>query len=135
MATAIDPNGFQPRLAGAHDIDFRMISDMQCFVRLCSASFDSDIDEASFTIADVTLTGPSGAVAITGVSHLMNHTYRIAFAKPSSAGTHTLTVGPNITDAIGNRMDQNGNGSMDCYVIDGLGASYYEIIYRKTCWD
>jgi hypothetical protein len=32
-------------------------------------------------------------------------------------------------------IDSNGNGSMDCYIIDGLGASYYEIIYQKWCWD
>jgi len=73
-------------------------------------SFDKEIDPASFTTADVSLTGPGGAVGASGVQHLVNHTYRIAFPRPVVAGAYTLAVGPDITDPLGNRMDQNGDG-------------------------
>ncbi|MCX5676599.1 MAG: Ig-like domain-containing protein, partial [Planctomycetota bacterium] len=80
-------------------------------IEYVDVSFDKEIDPSSLTTADVSLVGPAGAVGVTGVSHLFNHTYRISLTRPAQAGTHTLTVGPNVTDALGNRMDQHGDGT------------------------
>ena len=57
-------------------------------------TFDKTIDGATFTTADVSLTGPAGSVGITGVSFLSGLTYRVNVSPVSDAGTYTLSVGP-----------------------------------------
>ncbi len=76
-------------------------------------TFSESINPSSFTAADVTLTGPGGAVAVTGVTPVAgtgNTQFDITFAVQSTAGVYTFTVGPNVADAAGNLMDQNQNG-------------------------
>ncbi len=75
-------------------------------------TFNEAILASSFTTAGVdTLTGPAGAITPTGVSQLSSTQYEVTFAAQSgTGGTYTLTVGPNITDAYGDPMNQNGNG-------------------------
>jgi hypothetical protein len=41
-------------------------------------------------------------------------------------GGYNLTIGPNITDLFGNRMDQNGNG------VNGEEADQYQDKVRAT---
>lgn len=77
-------------------------------------TFSEPVNAASFTTADVvTLSGPTGAFTASGVTAVAgtnNTQFDVTFAARTAAGTYTLTVGPDITDAAGNRMDQNGNG-------------------------
>lgn len=70
-------------------------------------TFAVPILATSFTPADVRLTGPLGLVPITSVSHVLDNTYRIAFAALTAEGDYTALVGPEITDAAGNLMDQD----------------------------
>ncbi len=85
-----------------------------------TVEFDGYINAASFTPADVTVTGPNGPVAVTGVTDItvpdpvtqinLHNRYRIDFVPQNTDGTYTITVGPNITDAGGTKMNQDGDG-------------------------
>src|SRR5262249_53227479 len=56
------------------------------------------------------LTGPAGNIATTAVTKISSTQYEIDFAAQTTLGTYSLTVGPHISDAAGNEMDQNQNG-------------------------
>ncbi len=75
-------------------------------------TFDIPTQPGSFTPADVTLTGPGGAIAVSGVVSIGGNAYRISFPAQSAHGTYTVRVGPNISDLSGlvTQMDQNQNG-------------------------
>ena len=75
-------------------------------------TFDIPTQAASFTPADVVITGPTGAIAASSVLSLGGNAYRIAFPAQSAHGSYTVRVGPNISDASGlvTQMDQNQNG-------------------------
>ncbi len=76
-------------------------------------TFSEAIDPATFTTADVSLTGPTGSLSITAVQAVAgsgNTKFTVSFAALTTDGTYTLKVGPNVNDTAGNPMDQNGNG-------------------------
>ena len=73
--------------------------------------FDETIDEASFTTADVRrLDGPHGAIAPTAVNRLSSNQYEVTFPSQNAAGMYSLELGPSISDAAGNLMDQDADG-------------------------
>jgi len=74
-----------------------------------TVAFSEPINAASFTAADVVLTGPGGTIPITSITGA-GTTFRLNFASQTTAGAYTLTIGPTITDTVGNLMDQNNNG-------------------------
>lgn len=71
--------------------------------------FDEPVAAASFTSADVTLSGPHGAVSVISVTPVTNQHFRVDVEDQVALGVYTLTLGPQITDLAGNPMDQNGN--------------------------
>ncbi len=74
--------------------------------------FNLPMDLATFTPDQLHLTGPDGAIPITGVvpvSGSNNTQFDLMFAPQGAAGLYTLVVGPDIRDLYGNAMDQNGN--------------------------
>jgi hypothetical protein len=74
--------------------------------------FSGALTPTSFTPADVTLVGPgSGAVAVSAVSPLAPDLYRISLEPQTDRGTYGIGVGPDIADATGQLLDQNGNGT------------------------
>jgi subtilisin family serine protease len=76
-------------------------------------TFDEEVNPATFTHSQVTLTGPSGAISGVSVSVVAgsnNHQFDISFPSQTAPGTYTLVVGPDIQDWYGNDMNQNGNG-------------------------
>ncbi|HLP77175.1 MAG TPA: CARDB domain-containing protein, partial [Candidatus Paceibacterota bacterium] len=74
-------------------------------------TFDEAIDSASFTAADVALSGPGGSFAATGVSVLSSNQFRVSFPAQAAIGAYTLTFGPGIADVAGNLMNQNSNAT------------------------
>lgn len=75
--------------------------------------FNEKINAGSFTIADVTLSGPDGgfaALSVVPVNGTNNTQFDIAFPPKSKPGTYSLTLGVDIFDIAANRMNQNGNG-------------------------
>src|SRR5205814_1599893 len=74
-------------------------------------TFSETILGSSFTSADVTFSGPGGAIPITNVQLISGTTYRLSFAAQTASGKYQIALGPDITDLSGNRMDQNANGT------------------------
>src|SRR5262249_2232012 len=76
------------------------------------------------------LIGPGGAKATVGgvreggidVRGIPNASFVVSFL-PAGPGDYTLTVGPDIRDLFGNRMDQDGDGKIGLGVRDGLGKA------------
>ncbi|MCB1125450.1 MAG: hypothetical protein KDM81_03065, partial [Verrucomicrobiae bacterium] len=75
-------------------------------------TFNTPINPATYTTADVQLTGSSGAITATAVSSLGGNTYRVTFPGQSDHGFVSVRIGPAISGAGGVLigMDQNGNG-------------------------
>ena len=76
-------------------------------------TFNEEINPATFTPSQVTLSGPGGTitgVSVAAVAGSNDHTFAITFPTQSAAGTYTLKVGPDIQDWYGNDLDQNRNG-------------------------
>ena len=72
-------------------------------------TFNEAIDPTTFTAVDVTLAGPNGDVAVTGVTIIDGQIFGIEFAQQAAEGRYTFTIGPNISDLHGNAMNRNGN--------------------------
>src|SRR5262249_340967 len=70
------------------------------------ANFGSRRDPACFAPAQVTFTGPAGAIDVTvvPVPFTNNTQFLISFAPQGLAGDYTLTLSPDITDAFGNPL-------------------------------
>ena len=74
-------------------------------------TFDQPIASASFTAEDISIVDPRGvSVSINGLEKVGTTTYRFLFAQQDLGGSYSVTIGPQITDAVGNAMDQDGNG-------------------------
>jgi subtilisin-like proprotein convertase family protein len=76
--------------------------------------FGGAVNPATFTTADVTVTGPNGPVAITSVIDIsgnnIHNVYQINFTTGQTAtGNYTVKIGPDVLDLSGNAMDQNEN--------------------------
>jgi methionine-rich copper-binding protein CopC len=76
--------------------------------------FNTPIDPASFTPDQAALTAPDGTAipvtSITPIDGTSDTQFSIGFDPLATAGSYTLTVGPNVLDKFGNPMDQNLNG-------------------------
>ena len=81
--------------------------------------FTGPVLNTSFDQTDVTLVPNSGnssisAISVTPVPNIvggadLRDTFDIVFATPVNAGNYTLTIGQDITDLAGNKMNQNNN--------------------------
>src|SRR5262249_49409348 len=92
-------------------------------------TFNEEINPATFTPAQVTLTGPAGTISgvtVSAVTGSNNHQLVIAFPTQQRGATYTLTVGPPIPNWNRNSMDHNRNGingePADAYVMT-IGSS------------
>ncbi len=76
--------------------------------------FDEFLDIASISIADdiISFIGPSGAIPLSEVTSLSlnGNLLKVGFNAQTAAGTYTMKIGPRIADAVGNLMDQDGDG-------------------------
>ena len=73
-------------------------------------TFDEEIDGNSFDLSDVLVSGPAGPIQAEAVEQLDPTTFRVSFPAQSEKGGYTVTIGSDITDVAGNRMDQDGDG-------------------------
>ena len=66
----------------------------------------------SFTVDDVAqLSGPGGPISPAAVNRLTETEYEVVFAPQTASGVYALTIGPDVLDATGNQMDQDGDGT------------------------
>ena len=76
-------------------------------------TFNEEINPATFTASQVTLTGPGGSISgvtVTAVAGSNNHQFTISFPAQTAAGAYTLTVGPRHPGLVRQCMNQNRNG-------------------------
>ena len=73
-------------------------------------TFSEIIAPASFTLDDVTLTGPGGAVTVSSLQPTGDRSFRLTFPRQTLQGDYVLQIGPNVTDLVGNPMNQDGDG-------------------------
>jgi hypothetical protein len=76
-------------------------------------TFNTSIDPSTFTLADLTFTGPNGAItvaSVTAVAGSNNTQFDVSFAPQSASGGYSLVVGPDVRNVRGTAMDQNNNG-------------------------
>ncbi len=70
----------------------------------------TDAVDVSSLRQGVSVTGPDGlSVAIRGVADLGGNVYRLDVEPQTAAGVYSLTVGADVMDRAGNRLNQNGN--------------------------
>jgi subtilisin family serine protease len=77
-------------------------------------NFNEEVNPSTFTAAQVTLTGPKGAISgltVSVVAGSNDHQFLISFPGQTTPGPYHLTVGPAIRDWYGNAMNQNRNGT------------------------
>ncbi len=93
-------------------------------------TFSESINATTFTAADIAnFTGPNGAVAVGGVQVVAgsnNTQFNVTFAAQTAAGAYQFDLGPNVSDAAGNLMDQNGNGA------GGQAADAYHVAFTVS---
>ncbi|MCA9191785.1 MAG: hypothetical protein KDB03_08485 [Planctomycetales bacterium] len=72
--------------------------------------FDRPIDVSTFSPADVTLTGPI-AISVAQVEALNDRTFLLTLTGTlSTAGSYTITLGPNVLSTASIAMDQDADG-------------------------
>ena len=70
-------------------------------------TFSETINGNTLTADDVAITGPSGAIAPTGIQHVGGNVYRVLFPEQTAEGTYMAEVGPDIETPLGSRMNQD----------------------------
>ena len=94
-----------------------------------SLNFNEEIDPATFTSAQVTVTGPGGTISgvtVTSVAGSNDHEFTISIPTQTTAGTYTLNLAPTLKDWYGNDLNQNRNG------INGESSDTYVETIRQT---
>src|SRR5262245_52190765 len=72
--------------------------------------FSQPMDPATFTVYDITLTGPSGAIPVTSVTaNSGNQSFTVVFPPQTQFGQYNWVVGPDIRNTFGIALDQNQN--------------------------
>jgi hypothetical protein len=72
-------------------------------------AFSSDVDDSSFSVADINMVGPSGPIEVNSPENRGDHIWRISFPQQSALGEYHLYIGPHIEDPNGNEMDQDAD--------------------------
>jgi hypothetical protein len=70
-------------------------------------TFDRPVDTSTFGVGQVSLTGPGGAVTVTGVAAVAgsnNTQFDVSFTPLAALGTYTLTLSTDISDLYGNAL-------------------------------
>ncbi|MCK4658429.1 MAG: hypothetical protein KAV82_02815, partial [Phycisphaerae bacterium] len=81
-------------------------------------TFDEEINGDTFTVSDVDLVGPDGPIGVNWPVYLGDNVWRIGFVSQDTEGQYTITVGPNITDAVGNGMEASYTGDFTIMLPD-----------------
>lgn len=76
-------------------------------------TFNESIDPLTFTPSDVALTGPGGSIVVDSVvsTNAENTAFEVSFATQTDVGDYSMDIGPDITDVVGNLMDQDMDGT------------------------
>jgi len=73
-------------------------------------SFNESIASDSFTLDDISLSGPNGQITLISLTSLSNKRFNMTFPSQTKDGQYILSIGPIIRDLAGNTMDQDQDG-------------------------
>ncbi|MHB9065105.1 MAG: CARDB domain-containing protein, partial [Pirellulaceae bacterium] len=73
-------------------------------------TFSEPIDASTFTVEDVWLVGPDGGHPVSSPVHLEDNVWRIGFTPLTVEGDYEYSLGPDIRDLQGRKLDQNRDG-------------------------
>ncbi|MCP4712878.1 MAG: hypothetical protein GY869_29985, partial [Planctomycetes bacterium] len=79
-------------------------------INTINITFSEPIGPGTLGLGDISLTGPSGGIGLLSLVQLAGNTYRLGFDYLTEGGIYTVSVGPVISDVVGNLLDQNENG-------------------------
>ena len=68
-------------------------------------SFNQEIDAATFTEDDVSISGPTGDIEVDGIEVIDADTFRVDFAVLPERGNYEIVIGPDILDLDGDALD------------------------------
>jgi len=92
-----------------------------------TVTFNEAINLLTFSTIDVQVNGAAPGVGVISVQPVANSKKQFLITlAASSTSMPSVSIGPNINDLFGNRMDQNKNG------INGEAADYYFAQYLKS---
>jgi hypothetical protein len=101
-------------------------------------TFNEEINPATFTASQVSLTGPGGTISgitVAAVSGSNNHKFTISFPSQTGGGAYTLALASSIQDWYGNALDQDRDGgdgeSDDTYTVT-FTASTASLVKKDT---
>lgn len=103
-----------------------------------SFTFTEEIDfdaggAGTLTLADVSISGPGGAITPSGITSLSTDSYEVVFPAQTAPGTYSLLVGPDVSDIAGNAMDQDQDGQLgepsdDIFTFDVVGVDVDNVL-------
>jgi subtilisin family serine protease/subtilisin-like proprotein convertase family protein len=110
-AAAVGPAG--PDIAGPQVIASSPANTVSGTISSVRLTFNEAVDTSTFSAADIAaFTGPSGSISVSTVGVVAGSNGRefdVTFAPQSAFGSYTLLVGPNVSDSVGNLMNQDGD--------------------------
>jgi len=113
-ARSAQVEALEPRLLLAGDLRIDAVvaagAADQPFDKL-EVQFNQDVQEASFTLADIALSGPGGVITPTGLTRLAGDRYEIDCTGLTGLGQYSLRIGPGILDLSGQAMNQDGDST------------------------
>jgi len=98
-------------------------------------TFNEAINTTTFTPAEVTITGPSGAVAVNSISFVSGNTYQANFSSLSVRGDYATSIGPGITDTSGNPMNAPYTTTLEFAQASVIFTSNTSITESNTTYD
>ena len=87
-------------------------------------TFSNDVNELSFTVADINMVGPSGLIDVNAPQNQGGNVWRISFSEQSTLGEYHLYIGPHIEDPNGNEIDQDADRTLAEYPEDIYDAAF-----------
>ena len=73
--------------------------------------FSQAVQDGSFTLEDVDLTGPGGQIAPNGLAKLADDLYELDCAALTGLETYSLVIGPDVLNAASQPMNQDHDGT------------------------
>lgn len=112
MINGLDVVEVGPDTAGPQVVAVNPAAEITGSLESIELTFSEEVDAATLTTDDVvSLTGPNGAIAPGGVVKIAPNVFAVTFAPQTALGDYTLTLGPDLTDVVGNRMNQDGDST------------------------
>ncbi|MFP4053627.1 MAG: LamG-like jellyroll fold domain-containing protein [Phycisphaerae bacterium] len=127
-----------PRLTGLVDEQFHDIADgpLESLTLTFSEPLDFTGDETgSLWLDRLTLTGLDGPITPTAIEQVGERDYRVSFAPQSSPDMLTVRLAADITDAAGNAMDQDRDGTFGEETEDAPAVSVLMGETAPVLWD